>query len=46
MKPRRRGRTIFLTVTGTLLVMLAAFWWFITLIFDESRDIQRCSLAY
>jgi len=29
-----------------LLAALAAFWWFIALISDESRDIYRYSLAY
>jgi len=46
MKHRRRGRIVFLTVAGILSVILAVFWWFITLIFDESRDIHRYSLAY
>jgi len=45
MQHRRRNRIIFLIVTD-FLAALAAFWWFIALIADESRDIYRYSPAY
>lgn len=46
MKHRRRGKIIFLTVAGIFLAVLAAFWWLLTLGFDESRYFRRYSLEY
>jgi len=46
MKHCGRGKIIFLTIAGVLLVVLAAFWWLFILVFDDSRVFHRCSLAY
>lgn len=43
---RRRLIKILLSIVAGILIILAAAWWFLGLVFDESRDIPRYSPAY
>lgn len=45
MKHRRLIK-ILLSIAAGILIMLAAAWWFLKLVLDESRNVHRYSPAY